>query len=378
MVTFVKTRSGLQVYSPVGEAFIVGEAHPLFKQIKNLVMSDSAAFEDFKAMWDTQEEASLLKDYIIVNDDLNIERTEGEVKVTYKGLELPPSLTRRFVRVFTSAIEEEGHVFEEMFGNNNPVGSFTTSLEPVLNFVENLLKNPARSSVNELYNFLEVCSLPITSDGCFLAYKKVRYNYHDIHSGEFNNSVGEVLKMQRWEVDDNREKTCSTGFHCCSYEYLSHFGSTSKDSHRIVIVKVNPKDVVSVPADYANQKMRVSEYTVVDEIPGACHSKLSPWYTPARLEGRVGELMDRILNVMESIGTDARIDQLADIKENGINFNEVLPMPLSARKSVFHLILVSLEEMSLNLEHLDFQEFEDEDYDITIENLVNFITERVS
>jgi hypothetical protein len=38
---------------------------------------------------------------------------------------------------------------------------------------------------------------------------------------------------------------------------------------RLVAVKINPADVVSVPSDYNNQKLRTCSYTVMFEIEGA-------------------------------------------------------------------------------------------------------------
>ena len=129
-------------------------------------------------------------------------------------------------------------------------------------FIENLMSNPSRTAVNELFEFLEACDLPITEDGCFLAYKKVRKDYTDVYSGRFDNSVGKVLEMPRNEVDDNRNNTCSAGFHFCSLEYLRSFGG-----ERIVVVKINPADVVAIPVDYNFSKGRTWRYEVVDELP---------------------------------------------------------------------------------------------------------------
>jgi hypothetical protein len=103
--------------------------------------------------------------------------------------------------------------------------------------------------------------LPITPDGHFLAYKKVKVDYKDCYSGTMDNSVGQVVEMERNRVDDDKDRTCSTGLHFCSREYLNHFGG-----ERVVIVKINPRDVVSIPADYNNTKGRACRYEVIDEI----------------------------------------------------------------------------------------------------------------
>jgi len=50
-------------------------------------------------------------------------------------------------------------------------------------------------------------------------------------------------------------------FHFCSYDYLKHFGGS-----RIMVLEINPADVVAIPADYNNSKGRTCRYKVVDEI----------------------------------------------------------------------------------------------------------------
>ena len=137
-------------------------------------------------------------------------------------------------------------------------------IEPLVNFMENLMTNPSKRAVDELYGFLEKNSLPITPDGHFLAYKKVRNDYLDIHSGTMDNSPGKIVEMERNEVDDNKDRTCSSGLHFCSQEYLPSFGNST--DNRVVIVKINPRDVVSIPSDYNNAKGRACRYEVVGEI----------------------------------------------------------------------------------------------------------------
>ena len=134
----------------------------------------------------------------------------------------------------------------------------------MVKFLENLMKNPSFRAVNELYGFLESGSIPITENGTFLAYKKIRNNWTDIHSGTFDNSIGAVCEMPRNMVDEDSSRTCSAGLHVCSYDYLAHFSRDNND--RVVICEINPADVVSIPADYNNTKMRVCKYTVIGEV----------------------------------------------------------------------------------------------------------------
>jgi len=161
---------------------------------------------------------------------------------------------------------------DDLFWKGQPLHNALTSrmiamiqegfpIEPLVLFMENLMSNPSKRAVDELYGFLEKNNLPITPDGHFLAYKKVRSDYMDCHSGTFNNSIGMICEMERNQVDDDKDRTCSTGLHFCSQEYLNHFGG-----EHTMILKINPRDVVSIPSDYNNSKGRCSRYEVIGEL----------------------------------------------------------------------------------------------------------------
>jgi hypothetical protein len=128
---------------------------------------------------------------------------------------------------------------------------------------------------------LEKGGMPITPDGYFLAYKKVRANYKDCHSGTMDNSVGKTVSMERNAVDDNRENECSHGLHFCSESYLSQFGGD-----RIMILKINPRDVVSIPKDYQNAKGRACSYEVIGELEGSFKTEPTKAFTsPVQTNG---------------------------------------------------------------------------------------------
>ena len=162
-------------------------------------------------------------------------------KVFWKEREMHGVLTNRLI---------------EMYQDGFPI-------EPLITFMENLMSDPSKRAVEELYGFLEKGNLPLTPDGYFLAYKKVRADFRDCHTGTMDNSVGQIVEMERNAVDDDQNRTCSAGLHFCSKEYLSHFGGS--DSHT-VILKINPADVVSIPTDYNNAKGRACRYEVIGEL----------------------------------------------------------------------------------------------------------------
>lgn len=204
---------------------------------------------------------------VVVNYSKGNVSIQGD-KIFWKGQEMHNALTKRLV---------------QMIQEDFPVDS-------LIAFMENLMENPSKRSVTELYGFLEKNTLPITSDGCFLAYKRVGVDYKDVHSrtvlnkpacyltaeeaGALPMTAGKknevtidvvdgvtVVSMERNQVDDDQNRTCSEGLHFCSRDYLNHFGG-----ERIVILKINPRDVVSIPNDYNDAKGRCSRYEIVDEI----------------------------------------------------------------------------------------------------------------
>jgi hypothetical protein len=174
--------------------------------------------------------------------------------------------------------------------------------KPLVLFLENIMRNPSRNSVEQLYNFLEKEGLPITSDGCFIAYKGVTPDGWSVSSGpkhvvevgivndngQIRNHVGDSVIMSRNFVCDNPDIHCSHGLHAGSHEYASGFGS------KVVLVKINPANCVSVPNDHDCQKLRVCAYHVIAESQGLIRNKLvtktDDLYTgdqgPAGEEGR--------------------------------------------------------------------------------------------
>ena len=146
------------------------------------------------------------------------------------------------------------------------------STDPLVAFCQNLYKNPSTTAIGELYDFLANNKLPITPDGSFLAYKKVKENYMDCYTGSIDNSVGQIVEMNRDICDPVRENHCSTGLHFCGLSYLTCFGG-----EKVMIVKVNPMDVTSIPSDYNFAKGRCCKYEVVEEYGGTDVQRFEAW-----------------------------------------------------------------------------------------------------
>jgi hypothetical protein len=184
-------------------------------------------------------------------------------KVMYEGEEVHGSISKRILEFMSKGLP----------------------FQPLVNFLNNLMENPSMQSQKELYDFLEHEHLPITEDGHFLAYKAVRNDFKDKYRGTFDNSVGQIVKMQRAKVDDDRARGCSDGLHAGALNYVAGYGSL-ENGDKIVIVKINPSDVVSVPSDCNCEKLRTCRYEVVGEYQGEL---LKPLYSASFTEDEYSE-----------------------------------------------------------------------------------------
>lgn len=132
----------------------------------------------------------------------------------------------------------------------------------LLNFLEKLMQNPSNRAVTDLFKFLEAGKLPIAKDGDFYAYKAVTDTYMDKHTGSIDNSIGSTVKMERNEVEDNPDISCSSGLHAGTLGYVNSFAGYYDKK---IVVKINPMDIVSVPKVEC-QKLRCCRYEVVSDF----------------------------------------------------------------------------------------------------------------
>jgi hypothetical protein len=117
-----------------------------------------------------------------------------------------------------------------------------------------------------LLDFILVNDLPITTDGCFLAYKVVGDDGYDLHSHTIKYEVGVEVKEDRNLVSKDRGECSGKGLYFASRNYYSECGGYNRSSYRRFLVKVDPADVVSIPYTYQHSKGRCCRYIPVMEI----------------------------------------------------------------------------------------------------------------
>jgi len=191
---------------------------------------------------------------------------EGKLDEIIPLLSIADSLSERGFQVVDGIVHVDGDALPDslsarvldFFNNNLP-------FEPLLKFWAKLKTNPSFNSRQMLYKFLEHNGHPITSEGNFIAYRAVRNDFLDKHTGKMDNSVGNIVEINRSKVDDNPNNTCSHGLHVATLCYAQSFAS---GDDKLLDVEVSPSDVVAVPTDYNGTKMRVCRFKVVAESQG--------------------------------------------------------------------------------------------------------------
>ena len=124
-------------------------------------------------------------------------------------------------------------------------------------------------SVEDLMKFMETAELPIADDGSILFLKRLQYKdkedgkrvFVDCHSGNIRQWVGCKVQVREDLVDPDRRQDCSNGLHVASMSYIRSFGGNVT-----ILGKVAPEDVFAVP-QYSTNKMRVSAYHIIAELP---------------------------------------------------------------------------------------------------------------
>jgi hypothetical protein len=225
------------------EMYVANSEHPNWEKI---VAGALAKDENVVTLFDTAKEIAR-----------RFERLSDRVSVSgghvfFDGEEIDNSLTKQIIRVLDEKIED---------------------VQPLVNFFEKVAVNPNEHSRTQLYRFLESHDITILPDGDILLYKGVQKKddqWTSIHSGpaivngeSVNGYVpqplGAIVEMPRSQVQHDPSVTCHTGLHAGTFGYARSFSNGN-----VIKVKVNPRDVVSVPNDHSDQKVRVCRYTVLD------------------------------------------------------------------------------------------------------------------
>jgi acyl carrier protein len=335
-----------------GNTRAINDAHPNYVEIREAVRSQT--WEKIADLLDVKK--SVQKWTHKSSPRVTVDDNYGRLVVRYDGEVVNGFIVERIIRQMKEGFDAS----------------------PLVAFLENVQENPSKRAVDDLYEFLERGNLPITPDGHILAYKNVRGDYTDIHSGTMDNSVGQIVEMPRNRVNEDPNQTCSSGLHFCSQEYLPSF-SHYEDGHTM-IVKVNPRDVVAFPRDYNMSKVRCCRYEVVGEHNGgkafetpafdtSVDTKWSPATEPKpvtkQVLGRIVSLADaaKIFGCTED-AVRKRCQRGVSARYAGANKVEILDHEMGILDNVIDVVRECTDATNINLnsrlvEDLGLDELED-------------------
>lgn len=232
-----------------GEMYSATDSHPNFERIQEMCQAgDTSVVAFFDLSHTAQERFRRLSERVSVANG----------KIYLDGEEVNNALTEQVVRFINEGVED---------------------FEPLVMFFEKVQTNPNPHSREQLYRWLADRNFTINADGNILAYKGVETfatedgtGYRSVasgtaivdgvtHTGKIPNPIGAVVEMARSSVQHDPSVGCHTGLHAATWNYAKDWSQGA-----VLTVEINPRDVVSVPTDCGDQKMRVCRYTVVEVV----------------------------------------------------------------------------------------------------------------
>jgi hypothetical protein len=182
-------------------------------------------------------------------------------------------------RLFFDGDEIHGSIVEAILRLHN---QREEDWKPLVRFLDKIKTNPNEHSQKYLYDWLTGNEFTIADDGDIIAYKSLNHDFTSVTAGpaivngeyvkgHVPNNPGNVVEMPRGDVAFDPQQTCSAGLHAATYQFAESFSRGP-----VVKLKINPRDVVSVPVDANGDKMRVCRYVVVEQVREALQTVVDP------------------------------------------------------------------------------------------------------
>lgn len=224
--------------------------HPNFGRIVNALETGEDNVDTLHALFDVG--VAIVKNF----EHLSERVTVSHGKLYLDGDEMETALSQAILRFHAE-------------GNDD--------FKPLVAFLEKLAQNPNPLSVEQLFRWLRDKRYAFAPDGDFIAYKGVRtgtkgVGYESVNSGtafvngavmkgSIPNKPDTIIEMPRSKVTFDPKQGCSTGLHAGNWRYAKEFSQGA-----VLRVKINPRDVVSVPTDSNDEKLRVCRYKVLNIV----------------------------------------------------------------------------------------------------------------
>ena len=202
------------------------------------------------------------------------------------------AISRKFTRLSERVTINSGAIFLDGVRIESALGTTILAFhadgqedfQPLVNFLEKIEQNPNPHSREHAFRWLGKHKFSICPDGDIIAYKgverlsngKLVSRSHgtamcngEVITGAIPNDPGCIVEMPRDEVQFDPGVGCSTGLHVGNWRYASSFARGA-----VLRIKVNPRDIVSVPTDSYDEKMRVCRYLSLNEVQAEDRSML--------------------------------------------------------------------------------------------------------
>lgn len=249
MIAYNFTENGVTVFIH-GRPVRISNDSPKYEELLN-------AFDDGL---DGEALEEVIEEIVTREEEEMVQAGFDAAGQTYEGHILPTFLIKRIEQLKDQGIPTQTLV--PFFKNFSENPSFELAT------LENL-----NNDKFGLYDFLSVKDLPITTDGHFIAYRGVGSDLWSKNgnpetrviqgkvneAGRIYNELGATIEVHRADVNPSRAACAAQGLHVGSLSYAKSWGQ------RVIVCKVNPKDVVSVPSS-ENSKCRVCKYEIIGEF----------------------------------------------------------------------------------------------------------------
>lgn len=248
------------------DPLVADRSHPAWKQIKAAILEDDPDVQELFNL------AVMLKNRLTLSERISTDRNH----LYLDGDRVDDSLGEHIVKTLNEHWD---------------ASDLQDRLQPLLALLENIAENPSAHSRQQLYNYIRRHHVTTTDRGYLVLYKYVHHAdgrstdadkpYRSGNSGPaivnglpvngyVGQDIGDVVEMPRSQVTDDPGTACASGLHVGAWEYVARNGSIR------LAIYVHPRDVVSVPRDSNEQKIRVCRYRIIRVIDKPYDESLIP------------------------------------------------------------------------------------------------------
>lgn len=234
MNSYIFTLDGLSIVAN-GKHYVVTKTHRNYDAIKNAMRA-----KDFDSVEGLINVAAALVDYA---QGTKIEVDAEAGVVLYNGTEVDDVIA--------------DHILEMLADDFD--------IMPMVKLLGRIMSNPSERARKETYGWIRHNGMTITEEGFIVAWKRVKDDFTSFYDNKTMHTVGERTVLDRSQCDQDSTNTCSRGLHFCSHAYLPQYMS---GRGQVLMLELDPADIVAIPTDYQFSKGRACGYKVVDALNG--------------------------------------------------------------------------------------------------------------